>query len=160
IRELAARSRDVVLDDTLCFRFLRDRYCSDSGFAVFVRIDLSTMCCPVPVGPPNRTSDLRIGCRTSDFRIGCRTSDLRIGCRIRTAESRRAGAVARPTRKTRAAPWWRRREIEKRTETARHGSFAGKGMQQRPPFQVLDLAIAAIERLAPLVTKIRRWDRD
>src|SRR4051794_10100158 len=33
-------------------------------------------------------------------------------------------------------------------------------MQQRPPFLVLDLTIAAIERLAPLVVSIRKFDRD
>ena len=33
-------------------------------------------------------------------------------------------------------------------------------MQQRPPFLVLDLSVTAIERLAPLVATIRRFDRD
>ncbi len=33
-------------------------------------------------------------------------------------------------------------------------------MQQRPPFLVLDLTITAIERLAPLVARIRRYDKD
>jgi four helix bundle protein len=33
-------------------------------------------------------------------------------------------------------------------------------MQHRPSFLVLDLTIAAIERLAPVVVAVRRFDRD
>src|SRR5260370_35857426 len=36
----------------------------------------------------------------------------------------------------------------------------GGCMQQRPHFLVLELTITAIERLAPLVARIRRFDRD
>ncbi|HVY46672.1 MAG TPA: four helix bundle protein, partial [Minicystis sp.] len=43
---------------------------------------------------------------------------------------------------------------------ARHGSFAGGGMQRHPTFLALELSVLAIERLAPLVLVIRRFDRD
>jgi four helix bundle protein len=45
----------------------------------------------------------------------------------------------------------------------RHASFAGRGMQAKPPlptFQVLEFAIEAIRVLAPVVARIRRDDRD
>jgi len=33
-------------------------------------------------------------------------------------------------------------------------------MQQRPSFQVLEVTVLAIERIAPLVVRIRRFDRN
>lgn len=52
------------------------------------------------------------------------------------------------------------REAEADSIGARHGSFAVKGMQQRPTFLVLDITISAIEQIAPLVVTIRRFDGD
>jgi hypothetical protein len=82
-----------------------------------------------------------------------------IDVRSSMREGVRRSCLPALTRKNRAGAclaWGRRGR--------RHGSFAGEGMQARPPhpprFLVLDLSIHAIEVLRPIVARIRHHDRD
>ncbi|WP_394836038.1 four helix bundle protein [Pendulispora rubella] len=90
-----------------------------------------------------------------------------MGRHLSWSTSPHGGAVGRfclPAGRERSTPAPRHSlAFEKRGRC--HASFAGKGMQSKPPhhpssFQVLELTIQAIESLGPIVTRIRHHDRD
>ena len=91
-----------------------------------------------------------------------RRSDPDVGCglgRARLRNVQRLGLRAAP-RKNAKEPRHATVKVQPREDGRVTLLSLGRGMEQRSPFVVLELTLTAIADMAPLVTRIRRSDRD